>query len=55
MDQELVFNITKKAKSNGGDKYTCTDDETFSIYFPQTISRTSQGDVKDTIIISIKN
>jgi hypothetical protein len=33
------FILVQKAKSKGGDKYTCISDPTFSIYFPQSVSR----------------
>jgi hypothetical protein len=36
----LEFILVQKAKSKGGDKYACVTDPSFSIYFPQTISRT---------------
>ena len=35
----MDFVLTQKAKSKGGDKYTCVSDPTFTIYVPQTISR----------------
>jgi hypothetical protein len=36
----LEFILVQKAKSKGGDKYACVADPSFSIYVPQTISRT---------------
>ena len=36
---ELFFTLENKAKNAGGDKYVCTTNPTFNIYFPQTISR----------------
>lgn len=46
------FNLTQKAKSKGGDKYVCATDESFSIYVPQTTSRSSGTEPKEKIIIS---
>jgi len=39
----MEFMLVQKAKSKGGDKYTCISDPSFTIYVPQTISRV--GDV----------
>jgi hypothetical protein len=39
MSTTLTFTLEKKAKSAGGDKYVCTTQSEFNIYFPQTISR----------------
>lgn len=50
---KMIFQILKQAKKTGGDKYVCVDDETFSIYIPQNISRDSDGKVKETLDISI--
>jgi hypothetical protein len=36
---DLTFILVQKAKKTGGDKYACTDDPNFIIYFPQIISR----------------
>lgn len=37
---DLEFILVQKAKSKGGDKYVCVADPSFSIYVPQTMSRT---------------
>ncbi len=36
---DLEFTLVQKAKSKGGDKYVCTSNPDFTIYFPQNISR----------------
>ena len=46
----FTFNLVKKAKNVGGDKYEMN--ESFNIYFPQEISR-KNGKVKETIIIEV--
>lgn len=35
----LQFNLVQVAKKNGGDKYVCSTNNSFTIYFPQTFSR----------------
>ena len=35
----LDFKLLKPAKRKGGDKYVCSSDAGFNIYFPQSISR----------------
>lgn len=39
MKNGLVFMLTQKAKAKGGDKYTCIEDPSFTIYVPQSLSR----------------
>jgi hypothetical protein len=57
---KLEFILVQKAKSKGGDKYTCVSDPTFSIYVPQTISRNSSpdstisGDPKTKLTIDVE-
>jgi hypothetical protein len=50
---ELTFTLDKPASRNGGDKYVCTSDENFTIYFPQSISRPSSADNKPLQSITI--
>ena len=35
----LKFKLVKEARFSGGDKYVCTTDEKFVIYFPQHFCR----------------
>jgi hypothetical protein len=48
----FVFNLEKKAKSSGGDKYVCETQPEFNIYVPQTISR-ENGKTHDILHITI--
>ena len=48
----LVFNLEKKAKSSGGDKYVCETQPEFNIYVPQNISR-DNGKNHETLQITI--
>lgn len=48
--QTLVFVLSQKAKSKGGDKYICSTDPNFNIYIPQTISRNNAEPHKELII-----
>jgi len=51
---KITFVLSKKAKNKGGDKYVAENDETFNIYFPQSISRTDDDDEpKQKITINI--
>lgn len=36
---KLKFKLSQKAKKTGSDKYICEENENFSIYIPQNISR----------------
>lgn len=38
-EDSLVFGLVQKAKAKGGDKYACEDDEKFTVYIQQTVSR----------------
>ena len=49
----FVFNIEKKAKNAGGDKFICNDNDKFSIYFPQTVSRNENGECFQTLNVSV--
>ena len=49
---DLVFKLVAAAKKSGGDKYVCETDESFVIYFPQSISR-ENGKAKEKITIKI--
>lgn len=40
-DIELTFTLDKEASRTGGDKYVCSTNDKFTIYFPQEISRPS--------------
>lgn len=54
MKIKLIFSLAKAAKKNGGDKYeTSTDEEIFSIYFPQSISRDKSNKPKKTLIVTV--
>jgi hypothetical protein len=55
MNIMLSFKLVQKAKKSGGDKYQCESDETFIIYFPQTISRGSNGECKEKLNMTIQN
>jgi hypothetical protein len=37
----LIFNLERKAKFGGGDKYHCKD-YNFSVYFPQSLTRSGE-------------
>jgi hypothetical protein len=39
MEVELTFTLDKEASKSGGDKYVCSTNDKFTIYFPQEISR----------------
>ncbi len=51
----LTFKLDKKAKNAGGDKYICTDNKEFSIYFPQNISRDDKNECLETLNVSINS
>lgn len=40
-DGSLEFALEKKAAKSGGDKYVCKANESFNIYVPQAVSRSS--------------
>lgn len=46
------FTLDKMAKKTGGDKYT-NQDENWSIYVPQSLSRDMDGNVADTVTLHI--
>jgi hypothetical protein len=50
----LTFNLVQKAKKNGGDKYECSTDSSFAIYFPQSVSRKADGTVHQMLEITIQ-
>jgi len=50
---ELTFVLKKVAKGRGGDKYVCSTDSTFNIYFPQNVSRRG-GEAQEELSIQIK-
>lgn len=52
---EFQFTLTQKAKSKGGDKYTCTTDESFSVYVPQTTSRSTSVEPTQNLVVTISN
>lgn len=49
----FTFNLDKKAKSAGGDKYTSSSIDWLdgSIYVPQTLSRTTNEEVYPTLLL----
>jgi hypothetical protein len=49
----FTFDLDKKSKKDGGDKFICKNDEKFSIYFPQSLSRSENGDCYKSLQISI--
>lgn len=49
----FVFRLSQKAKTSGGDKYTCESDPKFVVYFPQSVSRVN-GNAKEEIKIVIE-
>lgn len=49
---EYSFILNKKAKSKGGDKYICSSNNDWNIYFPQEISRNNEGEPKQIIKIN---
>jgi hypothetical protein len=53
-DYNYTFNIDKKAKKTGGDKFVCKEIENFSIYFPQEISRNHIDECFNILYIDIK-
>ena len=53
MSQQLTFELKKSAKSKGGDKYVCKTMKTFSIYFPQSISREGKEAKKEITIMIV--
>ena len=53
---EMHFQLTRAAKSSGGDRYECGqkgDDLYMVIYVPQAISRI-EGTLKQTLTVTIK-
>lgn len=38
-EQTFTFKLLQAAKKTGGDKYVCETDDTFVVYFPQSVSR----------------
>lgn len=46
----IVFNLAQTAKSKGGDKYICTTNPDFNIYFPQLISRIDNVPVNELFV-----
>lgn len=51
------FNLKRAAKKSGGDRYEsqlAVEHEPFVIYFPQFISRTVAGKVRESLTITIE-
>jgi hypothetical protein len=51
-----TFELNKPAKRNGGDKYTYTqEDEEYTIYVPQSMSRANSTTPSKNLFITISN
>ena len=44
------FTIERPARKSGGDRYQCTTDENWKVYFPQKISRPKGSPVEKLIV-----
>lgn len=52
MSTDYNFTLTKKASRSGGDKYT-EEDMDWVAYFPQVITRDTNGQPRDTITLTV--
>lgn len=48
----LIFNLERKAKFGGGDKYHCKD-YNFSVYFPQSLTRSAGSECVETLEMNL--
>jgi len=49
------FVLIQKARSSGGDKYSCEGSTEWVIYFPQEISRPDKKEPRPTIEIEVND
>ena len=51
---KFTFKLERPARKSGGDRYACTTDENWKVYFPQSISREG-GVPKQALVVEVSD